>query len=82
MDTTDWNDPMVKEVLKRMDIRKEFERWGGKILPGAEPNSKGWIESEAMFNQGYRAFINIGNGPDRGAYVEFPPDDFPDKLDG
>jgi hypothetical protein len=78
----EFEDQLAKEVLKRMDIKKECERWGFKFLPGAVPNKDGWLEGESPFRKGYRAFVNVGYGPDRGQYVEFHPDDFPDKLDG
>jgi hypothetical protein len=58
-----------------MDIQAEFEGIGFRPLPGAVPDRNGWLEGEAMSAKGGRGFINVGTGPERGLYIEYPQGD-------
>jgi hypothetical protein len=80
--TPEGNDPIVTwAILTRIDIRAEMESLGYKFLPGAVPDKNGWLEMENPLTKGYRGFVNVGFGPERGVYMEYPPGEFPSKSD-
>lgn len=60
----------AQEILRRLDILAEYRAIGFHPLPGADPDAAGWIEGNPLYNPGWRAFVNVGHGPERGSYFE------------
>lgn len=63
----------LAEVLSRLDIRAEFERRGGKIIPGKVASDAGWLEVFAIDRTEKTpgsATINVGMGKNRGRYTD------------
>jgi hypothetical protein len=63
----------LAEVLSRLDIRAEFERRGGKIIPGKVASDAGWLEVFAIDRTEKTpgsAALNVGQGKLRGRYSD------------
>lgn len=60
-----------KEIINGLDILLEYKALGAKIV-GAEPNAGGWISIYALGREDKNpsAAINVGDGDQRGRYVD------------
>jgi hypothetical protein len=61
------------DILRRINVREEFEKYGVKIPDRATPNPKGWISCHSLYGKDNHpsAAINIGDGHQRGLYHDF-----------
>ena len=68
--------PQRDEILRRLDLLAEFEKYGGRIPPGAITTPDGWhpVHSIDRVDEHPSAAINVGSDPGkRGIYVDQAP---------
>ena len=68
--------PQRDEIIRRMDLQAEFERYGGRVPPGARPDANGWLPVHSIDREDEHpsAALNVGNDPSkRGVYVDHAP---------
>lgn len=67
------NNPVRDKILSLIDLEAEFQKWGGRIAKGAQPDAKGWLSVHAVDRTDERpsAALNVGNDPNlRGVYKD------------
>ena len=68
--------PQRDEILRRLDIQATFERYGGRVPPGAQPSADGWLPVHSVDRPDDHpsAALNVGTDPGkRGIYVDHAP---------
>ncbi|MBM4289485.1 MAG: hypothetical protein FJ135_15315, partial [Deltaproteobacteria bacterium] len=62
-----------EEILRRLDVQAEFEKWGVRIAAKAKPDAKGWLRCHSLYSEDKdpSASINVSGGPQRGIYHDF-----------
>ena len=68
--------PVREEIIRRLDLVAEFQKYGGKIPPGAQPSATGWLPVHSVDRPDNvaSAGLNVGNDPNvRGIYVDHAP---------
>ena len=61
------------EILRRLDILAEYQAVGLRVAANAGSNADGWIQCHSLYrpDKNPSAGINVGDGPQRGLYVDF-----------
>jgi hypothetical protein len=70
------SNPNREEILRRIDLAAEFQKYGGKVPPDARPSPSGWLTVHSVDRDDKKpsAAINVGNDPgQRGIYVDHAP---------
>ena len=68
--------PQRDEIIRRMDLLAEFQKYGGRVPPNAQVSPDGWIPVHSIDREDEHpsAALNIGNDPSkRGVYVDHAP---------
>lgn len=62
------------EIVSRVDIRSEYERYGVKFV--GSPSAKGWLSCHSPFREDNKpsAAVNVGDGPLRGRFKDLGGD--------
>ena len=66
------NNPQRDEILRRLDLAEEFQKYGGRIPPRARPSAEGWLPVHAIDrpDEHPSAALNVGSSDKRGIYVD------------
>ena len=70
------------EILRRLDILAEFQAIGLRVATNAQPNDNGWLKCHSLYrtDNNPSAGINVGDGFQRGIYVDFGENGWGGKL--
>jgi len=70
------------EILRRLDILAEFQAIGLRVATNAQPNANGWLKCHSLYrtDNNPSAGINVGDGFQRGIYVDFGENGWGGKL--
>ena len=70
------------EILRRLDILAEYQAIGLRVATNAQPNDNGWLKCHSLYrpDKNPSAGINVGDGPQRGLYVDFGENGWGGKL--
>ena len=67
------NNPLREEIIRCTDLVAVFQKYRGRIPPGAQPTADGWLPVHAIDREDKKpsAAINVGSDPSkRGIYVD------------
>jgi len=70
------NNPLRDKILSLIDLVAEFQKYGGRIPPGATPDANGWLLVHSIDREDEHpsAALNVGNDSNlRGIYVDHAP---------
>lgn len=70
------SNPQRDEIIRRIDLAAEYQKYGGRIPPGAQPDAKGWLPVHSIDREDKHpsAALNVsGDSSVRGVYVDHAP---------